>query len=243
MSKQNLPLEFINQIKRVKNKRPKTVIEHILKNGFITTEELKTIYGYNHPPRAARDVREEGIPLETFRVKDSEGRSIGAYRFGNPQNARFEKLSGRRTFSKQFKQEIANDIGWKCTICLESYEDRYLQVDHRVPYEVYGDIETNNRQKEDYMLLCGSCNRAKSWSCEHCDNWIKNKDPEICKLCYWAMPDRYKHIAMQEIRRVDIVWKGKEIEVYEALKKQANILKIDIPNYVKRALKRHIYNN
>jgi hypothetical protein len=45
-------------------KRPKTVIGHILKHGQITTEELKNLYGYNHPPRAARDVKEHGIPIE-----------------------------------------------------------------------------------------------------------------------------------------------------------------------------------
>lgn len=42
-------------------KRPRTVIDHILKHGYVTTEELKEQYGYDHPPRAARDVREQGI--------------------------------------------------------------------------------------------------------------------------------------------------------------------------------------
>ena len=74
--------EFINKLNAVTAKRPKTVIQHILKNGFVTTEELKAL-GYEHAPRAARDVRELGIPLETFRVKDSEGKSIAAYRFGD----------------------------------------------------------------------------------------------------------------------------------------------------------------
>ena len=32
-------------------KRAKTVIDHILKHGHITTEELKNLYGYDHPPR------------------------------------------------------------------------------------------------------------------------------------------------------------------------------------------------
>jgi hypothetical protein len=65
-------------LENISNKRARIVIEHILENGFITTEKLEKQYGYNHPPRAARDVRESGIPLETFRVKDSEGRSIAA---------------------------------------------------------------------------------------------------------------------------------------------------------------------
>jgi len=37
--------EFVELCKSVTAKRPKTVIDHILKNGFITTQELKDTYG------------------------------------------------------------------------------------------------------------------------------------------------------------------------------------------------------
>ena len=82
--KQKLSKQFLAQLNAVTKKRPRTVIQTILKHGFVTTEELKNM-GYEHAPRAARDVREQGIPLETFRVKDSQGRSIAAYRFGDPK--------------------------------------------------------------------------------------------------------------------------------------------------------------
>ena len=91
MIRPKLPEEFLKQLKAVTAKRPRVVIDHILKHGHVTTEELKSLYGYDHPPRAARDVREQGIPLETFRVKSTEGHSIGAYRFGDPTKA----LGGR----------------------------------------------------------------------------------------------------------------------------------------------------
>lgn len=60
------PKEFLDLLNSVEKTRPRTVIQHILKHGFVTTEELKNIYGYDHPPRAARDVRELGIPLDTY---------------------------------------------------------------------------------------------------------------------------------------------------------------------------------
>ncbi|MEI6436893.1 MAG: HNH endonuclease, partial [Bacteroidota bacterium] len=60
--------EFLKIIKSITNKRAKIIIDHIPEHGFITTQDLKEKYGYNHPPRAARDVRESGIPLETFKV-------------------------------------------------------------------------------------------------------------------------------------------------------------------------------
>lgn len=90
-----VPDDFLELCRSVTAKRPKAVIDHILQHGFITTEELKKTYGYNHPPRAARDVRENGIPLETFRVTGSDGRKIAAYRFGDVSKVRFTRLSGR----------------------------------------------------------------------------------------------------------------------------------------------------
>ncbi|MGR3295468.1 MAG: HNH endonuclease [Candidatus Bathyanammoxibius sp.] len=240
MNGSELPEDFLALIRSVTKKRPRTVIDHILSNGFITTEELRTLYGYNHPPRAARDVREEGIPLETFRVRDSEGRSIGAYRFADPTAARSDTLAGRKVFSKEFKEQLIGLLGCRCTICLQAYEDRYLQVDHRIPYEVSGDAATNDRQLADYMLLCGSCNRAKSWSCEHCTNWGESRRPEVCAGCYWAFPAGYSHVAMQELRRLDITWAGEDAAIYDALKQRAETLKVDLPDYVKEALRRHI---
>ena len=62
------PKEFLEYVQSIINKRAKVVIDHILAYGFITTEDLEKTYGYNHPPRAARDVREAGIPLKTFKI-------------------------------------------------------------------------------------------------------------------------------------------------------------------------------
>lgn len=91
--KQELPKEFLAKLEAVTDKRPKTVIQHILKHGYVTTDELREKFGYKHPPRGARDVRERGIPLDTFFVKDENGRRIGAYRFGDPSKAK-DNLAG-----------------------------------------------------------------------------------------------------------------------------------------------------
>lgn len=226
-------------LKGISNKRARIVIEHILAHGFITTEELETKYGYNHPPRAARDVRESGIPLETFRVKDSEGRTIAAYRFGDLTQVRKGRLQGRQTFPKQFKGLLYEKQGGKCAICSGKFEVRYLQVDHRTPYEVAGDAQ-GALKLENFMLLCGSCNRAKSWSCEHCENWQNAKSPVICITCYWANPEGYGHIALREIRRADIIWDKDEVGVYEKLKERAEQNKSPIPDFVKKVVKNFV---
>jgi len=234
---QHLSEKFLVLCKSVTAKRPKSVIEHILQYGFVTTEELKDKYGYNHPPRAARDVREHGIPLTTFRVTGSDGRKIAAYKFGNPDEARFKKLLGRTGLSKSLKKRLIQEYGCKCFIYLEEIEEKDLQIDHRIPYEIGGEPQL---EPENFMLLSGSANRAKSWSCEHCENWISARDKSICLSCYWAYPENYSHIAMKEIRRIDLLWQGSEIITYENLKFQAEKFDKHLPDFVKKILEKEL---
>jgi hypothetical protein len=238
LPKQRFPPEFLKRLKAVKSKRPRNVIQHILEHGHITTHELQSVYGYDHPPRAARDVRDQGIPLETFSVPSPvTGRKIAAYRFGDPSTIRDDRIGGRQAFSKKFKVDLIERYGSACAICSGKYEERYLQIDHRVPYEVAGDAP-GERLLDHYMLLNGACNRAKSWSCEHCKNWIEIKSAEICRGCYWAHPESYDHVAMRNIRRLDIEWSGEEIKTYERLQEQADSSGTLMPEYVKSILKR-----
>ena len=203
----------------------------------MTTEELATQYGYGHPPRGARDVRELGIPLDTFFLEDSKGRRMAAYRFADPDKVRRGMLGGRKVSSKEFKHGLMEANGCRCRVCLQPYQDRYLQVDHRVPYEVAGDAAVDERRSQDYMLLCGSCNRAKSWSCEHCPNWRDVKKPSVCERCYWAYPESYNHVATEDIRRLDLAWAGNEVADYDQLKAQAAKAKAPMPQFVREVLK------
>lgn len=228
--------DLILKLKSIKAKRARTVINHILKHGFITTEDLSSQYGYDHPPRAARDVRENGIPLETYFVKGSHGRRVGAYKFGDLSKIKSGKLGGRKIWSKKFKQNLVSHFKSRCGICLSEYESRYLQIDHRVPYEVAGDTSEEHDLAE-FMLVCGSCNRAKSWSCEHCENWTKNKISSICQTCYWATPENYSHIALRLIRRLDIIWSGKEVSDYNRLTEMSKHAKKELPEFVKKVLR------
>lgn len=93
-------------------------------------------------------------------------------------------------------------------------EERLLQIDHRIPYEIGG--EQKDRGIDCYMLLSPSANRAKSWSCEHCSNWIV-KDSGYCRSCFWAYPENYTHIADKEQRNIIVTFTGNEIADYEKL--------------------------
>jgi hypothetical protein len=217
-------------------KRPRTVIEHILKHGIITNEDLSELYGYDHPPRAIRDVRENGIPLITHSViSPKTGRRMGAYTFDDISKIKMGRVGGRKAFSKQFKQALIETYGARDAITGESLDERYLQIDHRVPYEVAGD-DNGELDPRDFMLLDASSNRAKSWSCEHCDNFQAKHDPDICRSCFWASPEDYTHIAETPSRRIDLVWSGEEVSRFDQLKEVAAAAEIDLATYLKRKL-------
>lgn len=232
---ESLDAEFIDICKSVTAKRARTVIDHILQHGIITNEELNEIYNYDHPPRAIRDVRENGIPLLTHRVvSDKTGRKIGAYTFDRMDNVRHGRIGGRRAFSKQFKQLLLKTYGSLDAFTGELLDERYLQIDHRVPYEVAGDNDTLDVQ--DYMLLDASSQRAKSWTCEHCQNLNEFHDREICRKCFWASPEKYSHICLKEQRRIDVVWSDAETKNFDLLKEYCEKKDVTIQEHIKSLL-------
>ena len=208
------PKEFLDYVNSIQSKRPRTIIQHILHKGSITSEEIKEIYGYNHPPRAVRDVRELGIPIVTKKTKGADGRSIAIYTFGDPNDLdrSISKSTGRTVLSKNLKNELIKKYGSICFIYLEPMDESELQVDHRIPYEIRG--ECDDTDLDNFMLVCRSANREKSWSCEHCSNWIK-KDVSYCECCYWAHPENYTHIADRKECRISIMFSGEEILDYD----------------------------
>lgn len=212
--------KLLEAAEKVTAHRAKVVIDHIIKHGFISTEELKQTYGYNHPPRAAGDVRDQGIPLETFKVKGSDGRSIGAYRFGDPAKIEDGKLGGRKVLPKKLKKQLIEIFGARCAISTEKYDESHLQIDHRVPYRISGDDGGTDRNAADFMLLSGAAQRQKSWACEKCQNFLDKKDLATCQSCYWAFPENFTHVAMKQERRIDLTFVGEEMKIYQILEER-----------------------
>jgi hypothetical protein len=99
MKKRSIPKAILKKIRLITGKRSRVVVDHILKHSSITTEDLEH-YGYKHPPRAIRDVREQGLPLEMFWTKNSSGRKIAGYRLGRPEDIRHDRVGGQK-FSRR----------------------------------------------------------------------------------------------------------------------------------------------
>lgn len=225
-----LPKKLLDRIALITNKRARLVLDKIVKNGAVTTEELQ-LAGYEHPPRAAQDVRDLGFRLKTTKVKHTNGRTIAAYVFHEWELEAGK--NGRRLLPKKEREALIHAGGHKCNICEATHN---LQVDHRIPYEVAG--ESQREEAQPYQILCGSCNRKKSWDCEHCPNSLQNKDFDVCLSCYWAEPINHTHICTQQQRRIDIVWSGNEINEFEGIKYQATKNQISVTEEIKQLIKK-----
>jgi 5-methylcytosine-specific restriction endonuclease McrA len=204
-----IPPEFIARIKEVTNKRARLVLDRIAEYGSITTEELKEV-GYDHPPRARMDAIDLGFPMKTTRVKSRDGKkNIASYSFDLTAKLGEKDRRGRLGLPKKEREAIIAKAG-KCELCGAKHD---LQVDHRVPYQVAG--ESLKDSEAPYMALDGSCNRRKSWTCEHCKNFTEIRKVKICQQCYWANPQEHKHVAMMPIRRAEIVWEGDDCTAFD----------------------------
>jgi hypothetical protein len=45
---------------------------------------------------------------------------------------------------------------------------------------------------------------------------------------------------MRQVRRIDLLWEGDDIEIYETLKQRADSLEKEIPEFVKEIIEREI---
>lgn len=180
-----------------------------------------------------------GIPLDTFKIKNSSGKTIAAYKFGDWEAAKktnqLSKVSGRTQITEKLKSALIDRYGAKCHLYGEEYPARLLQPDHRVPYEIGGDpIDMSNT--DYFMLLSPSANRDKSWACEHCPNWTP-KNIDMCKTCYYAYPEEYQHIAGVREKKLDLVFSSEDIDLFNEIVEEANLHNTSYQSIVKRMIK------
>jgi hypothetical protein len=203
------------------SKRAVAALNVMLRKGSVSTDELNEL-GYNHPPRVIGDIRDAGIPVETTRqTSNKTGRRMAVYVFGDPSRIQDGRVGGRSALPKAFKEKLITKYGMMDCITGARLDSAVLQIDHRVPYRIAGDVGLHSHDVEAYMLLDASSQRAKSWSCENCPNMLGTRDPKVCGNCYWAFPEAYQHIATKQIRRTDIAWQGLDVLLHDKLKAMA----------------------
>jgi hypothetical protein len=175
--------------------RPLRVLYECCVSEGVSTEELTTKYGYNQPPRAARDLRELGFNLKTKFSKTTDGRRMAIYYIDDFNT--FSNKEGRKIFSKVEKTSLFELHKGSCYYCMGKFSSNELQIDHRIPFEIAGNTLHEKDGIDALILVCSSCNRSKSWSCESCANFTL-KDVKTCLSCYWYVPDSYSHISCRK---------------------------------------------
>ncbi len=164
---------------------------------------------------------------------------MAVYSFAPPEQVMTAEKRGRAALPKAFLTALMTESAHRCAFCNGRFERRLLQADHRVPYDMVGDRPAAALDRRQFLVVCRSCNRAKSWTCEHCSNWTR-QDVKACTICYWASPEHYLHVATEPLRRLDLVWSGPEIADYELLKALSERLGSPLPDFVKEVLARHV---
>jgi 5-methylcytosine-specific restriction endonuclease McrA len=206
------------------SKRAVRARDILLERGTVTTADLNAL-GYDHPPRAIGDLKDAGITLVREMVT-VDGRRMAQYRL-------LDTLGGdeaiRRQLPKKFREALYDAHDHQCAVCGGRFTARELQTDHRIPFRIAGDPDTLDTAA--FMPICGSDNRAKSWTCEHCVNWTK-RDPEMCRDCYWASPDDYRHIAGEPERRLVVALRGPDVRLFDHISAQAQDRGVSVGEWV-----------
>lgn len=217
-------------------KRPRTVLELILREGSVSTYKLGQL-GYDQPPRAAQDLKEAGVRLKvTYGKHPKTGSRMAIYSLADENEDPRATARGRRAFPKALRKAVLDAFQNRCSVCSEEYDPTVLQLDHRIPYIVGGDPKEFH--VKDFQPLCASHQRSKSWVCEHCPN-REDKVTKVCMSCYWAIPDGdYTHIATVAERRVDVTWKGdQDRKTYRRLRSLAAKEGKSVPEVIKNLIK------
>ncbi|MGC4806504.1 HNH endonuclease [Micromonospora sp. DT233] len=212
--------------------RARRAVERMLDQGHVTTADLNDM-GYDHPPRAIADIKDAGVQV-AMKMVVVAGRRMASYKL--VPAAGDAALTGRRTLPKAFRESLYTLWRYRCAVCDGQFTSRELQADHRIPYRVSG--EAVEQVPEDFMPLCPSCNRAKSWSCETCPNWERRIAAE-CETCLWGSPEEYSHVATIPERRLQLSWSGDaEIEEFDRLSARARKADVTPAELAKQVISR-----
>jgi hypothetical protein len=133
-------------------KRPRTVLEILLRDGEVSTYTLGNL-GYDQPPRAAQDLKEAGVKLiKRNGVHPETGSRMAIYEIDPNQTVSYQE--GRTAFPKTFVAEVSAIYNSRCNISGAKLRSNEYQVDHRVPFIVRSD--DGELRLKDFQLLSAS---------------------------------------------------------------------------------------
>lgn len=105
--------------------------------------------------------------------------------------------------NEKFWSALKKERNYQCAHCAQSEPSIKLSPDHRIPRSRGGTNDDHNWQP-----LCEQCNNAKSSACQGCTL--------NCNVCFWAFPEEYKPIIVDDENREKIRRASEKLKVNQS---------------------------
>jgi hypothetical protein len=178
------------------SKRACCVRDLLLTQGWVTYAQIKPLYDCYR--RAKRDLIDVGLTLQAKTIHDGHGRTT-LFEF-DPQAFAGQQES-RLPLSAKDREELKRRFDYKCNLCSTPEHHRHLEADHRIGFDLVGNDLHKAEGLDAFQPLCAPCNDKRQRACMECPN----KDPDTCRSCRWAYPEKYAHVATRPERRAELV--------------------------------------
>ncbi|MGT4651768.1 HNH endonuclease [Bacillus cereus] len=175
--------------------------------------------------------RKYGDPSRTVTVLEECGFDLSrSYTYENNQRMQQYKLNSieqdvdnikrRTTITKKMKSFIFERDNFRCAICQNTFEESFLEPDHKTPIQITGDeIDiTDPNWAEKLQTMCKICNGRKREVCKKCTTFD-------CNNCPWCHPEQL----LQNMVRISGVSYKKALE-------NATALDMDLAAYIEELI-------
>jgi hypothetical protein len=200
----------------------------IMLKEFSTTPSSLPKRIYSDPSKTVDELRNQGFPRQSD--ESPRGTFINVTRqnvYGNAQeHYQLQKTAqslvdrvGRSNIPNKFKKQLYESTDHKCNVCGQTYDDKYLAPDHRVPSIVQHDNLNESNFMTKLQTLCVRCNQVKRESCKKCPY------EHNCNECEWAFPEELA-VNRDNFQRLKELASERDMNLNEYLRE---ILKQNLP--------------
>lgn len=231
--------EYVKDIYDNLYPRAKVAADLLIKKGTITKYDFEnTNVPVSQAPRAIRDLKDHGIPIKTLeRISVPQAKTkVSQYAFGSVDDIVSTSKYGRMYNPSGMKEKLVRLHGRVCVFCGKKLSGQDMELDHKLPVNIFGDLSSVERLNPDnYQLVCRKCNRLKREATSHGAFDDRKQGMDIVKQNYWYDPVRYRknkkgHLFDQSI----IVWNTNEDrQVYNQIEQYAEDSKKDFQEALK----------
>ena len=178
---------ILEKFEKSENDNVKVFIKHIIDNGKILSHTLSNEYGVKQAYKVAKEAKNEGFPLISYKVKSEDGRYIQAYKFpekdesNNIKNGyiwKNEKIGSIKTFIETI-ESLNLDKPSKYAYFFRGHADyKKFKLEPSI-YREKRWIENENKMFREVIIKCPSDFKSTSSTFE-----------KLVKMQHYSLPTR-----------------------------------------------------